>query len=168
MSAVKIVCLGGGSLYFRRALPDLLMCRDLAGSEIVLYDFDAEKVEKMAAMGRRLATQCGSRFTIRSTVDLADAVDGADFALSSIGGSGAEVTRNVYDSYVHNADIRIPAKYGVCQVIGDTCGPAGMMMALRSIPAYIEICRVMEKRCPGVILLNHSNPMAVLCRAMRN
>ncbi|MDP7237011.1 MAG: hypothetical protein QGI34_09790 [Candidatus Latescibacteria bacterium] len=167
MSSVKIVCLGGGSLYFRRALPDLLMCRDLAGSEIVLYDIDAEKVEIMAGMGRRLAEQSGGGFTVRSTVDLVDAVDGADFALSSIGGSGAEITRNVYDSYVHNADIRIPAKYGVCQVIGDTCGPAGMMMALRSIPAYIEICREMEKRCPGVILLNHSNPIAVLCRAMR-
>jgi len=41
-----------------------------------------------------------------------------------------------------------------------------MMMGLRAIPAYIEICREMEKRCPNVVLFNHSNPMAVLCRAM--
>jgi alpha-galactosidase len=40
------------------------------------------------------------------------------------------------------------------------------MMGLRSIPAYITICREMEKRCPRVILLNHSNPMAVLMRAL--
>ena len=51
MSAKKIVCLGGGSLYFRRALPDLMLSEDLAGSEIALYDIDAEKVERMAAMG---------------------------------------------------------------------------------------------------------------------
>ncbi|MFB3040412.1 MAG: hypothetical protein ACE1ZS_01235, partial [Candidatus Poribacteria bacterium] len=56
----------------------------LAGSEIVLYDIDGEKVEKMAAMGRRLAEVAGTRFSIRSTIDIADAVDGADFALSSI------------------------------------------------------------------------------------
>jgi len=166
MSAKKIVCLGGGSLYFRRAIPDLLLSTDLTGSEIVLYDIDGEKVEKMAAMGRRLAAEAGTGFKVRATADLADAVDSADVAVSSIGGSGAEVTRNVYDSYFHNADVRIPARYGIHQVIGDTCGPAAMMMGLRSIPAYLEICREMEKRCPHVVLLNHSNPMAVLCRAM--
>ena len=145
--AKKIVCLGGGSLYFRRAIPDLLLSQDLGGSELVLYDIDKEKVERIAAMGRRLAEVAGTEFKIRSTIDLADAVDGADFAISSIGGSGSEITRNVYNSYFHNADIRIPEKYDISQVIGDTCGPAGMMMALRSIPAYISICREMEKRC---------------------
>ena len=166
MSAKKIVCLGGGSLYFPHALPDLVTCQDLHGSELVLYDLDAEKVELMAAMGRRLADEAGTGFAVRATTDKADAVDGADFAISSIGGSGAEVTRNVYGSSYHNADIRIPAKYGICQVIGDTCGPAGMMMGLRAIPAYIDLCREMEKRCPDAVVLNHSNPMAVLCRAM--
>lgn len=39
-------------------------------------------------------------------------------------------------------------------------------MGLRSIPAYIAICREMEKRCPRVILFNHSNPMAPLMRAL--
>jgi len=115
---------------------------------------------------RFYAQRTGTGLRVRSTTDLADAVDGADFAVSSIGGSGAEITSNVYDSYYHSADVHIPAKYGIHQVIGDTCGPAGMMMGLRSIPAYLSICREMEKRCPDVIVLNHSNPMAVICRAM--
>ena len=166
MPTKKIACLGGGSLYFPRAISDLVIDSDLAGSEIVLYDIDAEKAEKMAAMGVRLAQQVGTGFVVRATIDLADAVDGADFALTSIGGCGAEVNAHVYDSCYHAADVRIPAQYGIHQVIGDTCGPAGMMMALRSIPAYLEICREMEKRCPAAIVLNHSNPMAVLCRAM--
>lgn len=166
MAKKKIVCLGGGSLYFRRALKDLPLDEGLSGSEVVLYDIDAEKAEMMAAMGRRLAEAAGTGLRVRAATGLADAVDGADFAISSIGGSGSEVTRTVYGSYYHNTDVRIPAKYGIHQVIGDTCGPAGMMMGLRSIPAYLEICREMEKRCPGVVLLNHSNPMAVLMRAM--
>ena len=166
MATKKIVCLGGGSLYFPRAIGDLVVSGDLAGSEIVLYDIDAEKVELMAAMGRCLASEAGNDFSVRSTADLADAVDGADFAISSIGGSGAEVTASVYSSYYHAADMYIPAKYGIHQVVGDTAGPAGMMMGLRSVPAYIEICREMEKRCPNVVLFSHSNPMAVLCRAM--
>ncbi len=166
MTAKKIVCLGGGSLYFRMVLPDLLLNKDLVGSEIVLYDIDKEKVERVADMGRRLAGPTGTGFKVRSTIDLADAVDGADFAIASIGGSDAEVTQDVYSSHFHNADIQIPVKYGIHQIIGDTCGPAGMMMAFRSIPAYLKICREMEKRCPDVVMFNHSNPMAVLCRAM--
>jgi len=161
----KIVCLGGGSLYFR-SLGHILISKELAGSEIVLYDLDAEKIERMARMVRGLAKQSGGGFRIRATTNLADAVDGASFAISSIGGSGAEISPHVYGSYYHHNDIKIPEKYGIHQVIGDTGGPAGMMMGLRSIPAYLKICREMEKRCPGAVLFSHSNPMAILCRAM--
>lgn len=167
MANLKITCLGGGSLYFRRALGDLVLEEDLAGAEIVLFDIDPEKATRMAALGRRLADAAGRSFTVRPARDLADAADGAAFALSSIGGSGAEVTPNVYGSHYHNADMHIPARYGVHQIIGDTCGPAGMMMALRAIPAYVAICRELEKRSPRVLLLNHSNPMAPLCRALQ-
>ena len=166
MPSKKIVCLGGGSLYFPRALGDFALEEELAGSEIVLYDIDGEKAEQMATLGRRLAEQAGTRLTVRATADLADAVDGAHFAVSSIGGSGAEITPNVYGSYYHSADMHIPARYGIHQAIGDTAGPAGMMMGLRAVPAYIAICRAMERRCPGAILLNHSNPMAVIMRAV--
>jgi len=163
----KIVCLGAGSLYFRRAIADLLMSQDLAGSEIVLYDLVHEKSERVAQMGQRLAAEAGTGFRVRAARELADAVDGADYAISSIGGSGAGITPRVYMSHHHLEDVRIGAKYGVQQIIADTCGPGAMMMAFRAIPAYIEICREMEKRCPQTILFNHSNPMAVLCRAMR-
>ena len=166
MPQIKIACLGGGSLYFPRVLGDLALEEELAGSEITLYDIDAEKAERMATLGTRLATQAGTGLKVRATADLDDAVDGADFAVSSIGGSGAEVTRNVYASYYHSADMHIPARYGIHQVIGDTAGPAGMMMGLRSIPAYIDMCRCLEKRCPDVVLLNHSNPMAAIMRAL--
>jgi alpha-galactosidase len=166
MSIGKIVCLGGGSLYFRRALPDLIAHPDVAGSEIVIYDIDQEKADRMGGMARRLTSEAGVGIHIRATTDLTDAIDGADFALSSIGGSGAAIARTVSSSPVHRADIVIPKRYGIRQVIGDTCGPAGMMMGLRSIPIYVEIGREMEKRCPDVVFLNHSNPMAPICRAM--
>lgn len=166
MPVKKIACIGAGSFYFPRAIADLVIGPDLAGSELALFDIEAEKARRMAAMGRRLAAQGGLGYKVRVAANLADAVDGADFALSSIGGSGAEITRDVYNSVYHTADIRIPAKYGIYQIVGDTCGPAGMMMGLRSIPAYLAICRELEKRSPQAILFNHSNPMAALCRAM--
>jgi len=166
MSAKKIVCIGAGSLYFKRAIADLVMGEDLAGSEIVCYDLVHEKSEHVAGMGRRLAEEAGTGCRVRAAAELADAVDGADFAISSIGGSGAGITQRVYMSAYHNADMVIAAKYGIPQIIADTCGPGAMMMGFRSIPAYLEICREMEKRCPRAMLFNHSNPMAVLCRAL--
>lgn len=161
----KIVCLGAGSGYFRRALADLVMPEGLAGSEVTLYDIDYEKCEIMAKHGTRLAEESGTGLKMRACKELADAVDGADFAVSSIGGAGANLG-GVYGTSAHIADMIIPARYGVYQIIGDTTGPAGMMMGLRSIPIYVNICREMEKRCPKVVFMNHSNPMAPLCRAM--
>jgi alpha-galactosidase len=166
MPAIKIMCLGGGSLYFRQVLGNFALEEELAGSDIVLYDIDAEKAELMAGLGRRLNEMAGGSLNITSTGDPDEAVDGADYALSSIGGSGAEIVRGVHGSYYHSSDLHICAKYGIQLAIGDTAGPAGMMMGLRSIPAHIDICRRMEKRCPDVVFLNHSNPMATIMRAL--
>lgn len=166
MPSVKIAALGGGSLYFRRALADLARSPELSGSEVTLYDIDEEKAAHMADLGNRLFAEAGVATTARAAGTLAEAVDGAAIAVSSIGGSGADISENVYASSYHAADIAIPARYGIRQVVGDTGGPAAMMMALRSLPAYVEIGEEMAKRCPGAVLLNHSNPMAVLCRGM--
>lgn len=113
-----------------------------------------------------LPQAAASGLRVRASGDLDDTLDGAGFAVRSIGGSGAEVMRNVYGSWYHNADMNIPANYGIHQVIGDTAGPAGIMMGLRAIPAYMRICERMEVRCPQAILLNHSNPMAAIMRAL--
>ena len=165
MPSKKIACLGAGSRYFRRALGDIIVVESLAGSEITLYDIDMEKSQIMARHGSRLAEEAGTNMRVRACTDLADAVDGADFAISSIGGAGRSIG-GIYATAVHIQDLLIPARYGIFQLIGDTGGPAAMMMGLRSIPIHLNICREMEKRCPDVVFLNHSNPMAILCRAM--
>ena len=165
MPSKKIACLGGGSMYFARTLADLVVVQGLAGSEVTLYDIDQEKSAAMARHGCRLAEQAGTNMQVRSCASLSDALDGADFALAAIGGSGVS-TGGVYRTDVRVRDILIPTKHGVYQIVGDTGGPAGMMMGLRNIPIYLAICREMERRCPHVLFFNHSNPMAVLCRAM--
>jgi len=165
MPSKKIACLGAGSGYFMSALGDLLIREELRGSEITLYDIDRQKTELVEKMGLRLTAKAATGIKVRACTKLAEAIDGADFAISSIGGSGATLG-GVYASAVQQMDKIIPAKYGVYQIIGDTGGPGGMMMGLRNIPVYLGICHEMEKRCPDVVFINHSNPMAILCRAM--
>ena len=64
-------------------------------------------------------------------------------------------------------DIEIPKKYGVDTNVGDTRGPSGIFRFLRTLPPMMEIVRDMEKYCPGAVLLNYTNPMAMLCAALQ-
>jgi alpha-galactosidase len=64
-------------------------------------------------------------------------------------------------------DVEIPKKYGVDINVGDTRGPAGIFRALRTIPLMLDICADIERYCPDAIVLNYTNPMAMLCRAMQ-
>ena len=41
------------------------------------------------------------------------------------------------------------------------------MRALRTIPVMLSIVKDMERYCPDAVLLNYTNPMARLCRAMQ-
>jgi alpha-galactosidase len=50
--------------------------------------------------------------------------------------------------------------------IGDTMGPGGIFRAARTIPVLVDIARDMEKHCPNAVMLNYTNPMYLLCRAM--
>ena len=92
-----------------------------------------------------------------STLDRREALKGADAVICTILAGNVEVWRH---------DIEIPKKYGVDINVGDTRGPSGIFRALRTIPVMLDICRDMERLCPQAILLNYTNPMAMLCRAI--
>ncbi len=163
---MKIACLGGGGLYFTLPIKDFVVCEDIYGSEIAIYDIDSDRAQLMMEMGQRLSREAGAELHFRNSTSLAEAVDGSDFVLCSIGGVGSSGSSGYYESPVHLGDKVICAKHGVPQIVGDTCGPAAMMAAFRSVPIYLDICREIEQRAPHAVLLNHANPMAVLCRAM--
>ncbi|NCO36243.1 MAG: hypothetical protein AUJ92_17450 [Armatimonadetes bacterium CG2_30_59_28] len=163
---MKILCVGGAGWYFARPIADFCVCEDLRGSEVAIYDIDRDRGQLMAGMGERLSetAEANLRFTVPAS--LAEAVDGSDFVLASIGGAGASGAAGYYESLVHLGDKVICAKRGVPQIVGDTAGPAAMAAAFRSVPIYLEICREIERRAPRAVMLNHANPMSVLCRAM--
>jgi alpha-galactosidase len=96
--------------------------------------------------------------TVETTTDRRKALEGADAVLCTILAGGVQTWRH---------DIEIPKSHGVDTNIGDTRGVSGIFRALRTIPVMIGICRDMEQVCPSAILLNYTNPMAMLCRAMQ-
>lgn len=155
----KIAFIGAGSFGFTRKLvKDILSFPAFQDSTIALMDIDEERlgyikkaVDKIVAAGKYPAK-------VTATTDRVEALKDADGVLITILQGGVQVWRS---------DIEIPKKYGVDTNVGDTRGPSGIFRALRTIPVMLDICRDIEKYCPGAIVLNYTNPMAMLCRVMQ-
>jgi alpha-galactosidase len=155
----KIAFVGAGSLEFTHELVrDTLTFPLLEGSVISLMDIDAERlawakkdVEKYIAAGNHPAK-------VEASLDRREALRDADVVLTTILTGSTEVWRH---------DIEIPKKYGVDVSVGDTRGPSGIFRFLRTVGPMLDIVHDMEKYCPGAVLLNYTNPMAMLCAALQ-
>ena len=154
----KIAFIGAGSIGFTRKLVrDLLTFPTLAGSDIALMDIDPERLDFAERAVKRIVKVGGYPATVTATRDRPEALEGADFVI---------VTILVGSTEVWGQDIEIPMRYGVDINVGDTRGVAGIFRALRTIPALLDIARDMERLCPHALMLNYTNPMAMLCRAI--
>jgi len=95
---------------------------------------------------------------VEATPDRARALEGADGVVITILVGGVKIWRY---------DIEVPKQFGVDINVGDTRGPAGIFRALRSIPVILDIAADIERYAPRAIVLNYTNPMAMLCRAVQ-
>jgi alpha-galactosidase len=155
----RITFIGAGSFEFTRTLVrDILTFPRLADATICLMDIDSERLRFIEKAVKRIVREGRYPAKVETTTDRRKALEGADAVLCTILAGGVQVWRH---------DIEIPKSYGVDTNIGDTRGASGVFRALRTIPVMIGICRDMEQLCPDAILLNYTNPMAMLCRAMQ-
>jgi alpha-galactosidase len=159
MTSPKIAFVGAGSTVFARALlRDLFTFPELHGATIALVDIDAERLETTEIVARRVIEQVGATATVESTTDRRRAVAGADYVINMIQVGGYRPSTVI--------DFEIPTKYGLRQTIGDTLGIGGIMRALRTAPVMLDLARDMEEVCPDALLLNYTNPMAILTWAV--
>ncbi len=155
----KITFIGAGSLGFTRELVrDILTFPLLADATISLMDIDPERLEFSRRAVEKIIRLGEYPAQVTATLDRAEALCDADIVLTTILAGGTEVWRH---------DIEIPKKYGVDVNVGDTRGPSGIFRFLRTLPPMLEIVRDMERFCPGAVLLNYTNPMAMLCGAIQ-
>jgi alpha-galactosidase len=111
----------------------------------------------MCQLADHIAESRGIGLRATSTTNLDAALEGAQFVVTALSVGG-------FDAMVH--DLEIPARYGVRQPVGDSVGPGGIARALRSVPVMVDIARAVERRCPEALLINVSNPLTALCRAI--
>lgn len=155
----KIAFIGAGSFGFTRKLVrDVLTFPLLQDSTLALMDVDPERLEFAQRAVERLVRESGTEARVVATLNRREALEGADAVLCTILAGGINVWKH---------DILIPEKYGISTNVGDTRGPSGIFRALRTIPVMLDICRDIEDVAPNAFLLNYTNPMAMLCRAIQ-
>jgi alpha-galactosidase len=155
----KIAFIGAGSFGFTRKLVrDILTFPLLEDATLALMDIDSERLDFSRRAVQRIVDEGEYPATVEATMNRQEALEGADAVLCTILSGGVDVWQH---------DILIPKSYGVDINVGDTRGPSGIFRALRTIPVMLDIVKDMEALCPDATMLNYTNPMAMLCRAMQ-
>jgi alpha-galactosidase len=151
----KVTIIGAGSVEFTRSVvADLCSYDELHGSlSIVLHDIDPDRLDTAARAASRLVEQRGAGYPVEALANRRAAFDGADYLINEIqvGGYRATVT-----------DFDIPRRFGLRQTIADTIGIGGIFRGLRTIPVMVAMAEDMTQVCPGGLLLNYTNPMAMV------
>ena len=156
---LKIAFMGAGSTVFaRNVLGDVMCTEALCRCEIALYDIDATRLAESHQILSTINHNINQdRAVIRDYLGVEnrkEALRGASFVVNAIQVGGYEPCTVI--------DFEIPKKFGIRQTIADTLGIGGIMRALRTIPVMEDFAHEMEQVCPNALLLNYTNPMAML------
>ena len=123
--------------------------------ELALMDIDGERLELTGRLTDALERRGSVKFHILRTTDSIQALDGADFVITTFRVGG--ITSRVIDE-------RVPLELGYLGQ--ETTGPGGFAMGLRTIPVILDYVRQMEKLCPQAWLVNFANPAGMLAEAV--
>jgi 6-phospho-beta-glucosidase len=156
VARIKIAYIGGGSTRGAGTMAGFVsQAGNFAGSEVVLIDLDADRLELIRELAERMARARGAELTVSATTDRRAGLEDCDAILTSYRPGGFEA---------RVIDERIPLQH---DVIGqETQGPGGFFMALRSIAVMREILEDVEAVCPGARIFNYTNPVNIVAQAV--
>jgi 6-phospho-beta-glucosidase len=150
---MKLAVVGAGSTYTPELVSGLSR---LDVDALSLHDVDAERLEVVGGLARRMLDRQGWAGSLELGGDLDAAVEGADFVLIQIRVGGQEARLH---------DETVPLR---CGCIGqETTGAGGFAKAMRTVPVVLEIAeRVRERAAPGAWIVDFTNPVGIVTRAL--
>ena len=151
----KIAFVGAGSIGFtRRLVADLLTVPEFKDIEVAFTDINPDNLRMVTQLCQRDIEENGLNIQIQSTLDRREAFKDAKYIINC-------VRIGMLEAFT--TDVEIPLKYGVDQCVGDTLCIGGIMYGQRGIAALLDICKdIREVAAPDCILLNYSNPNAMI------
>ncbi len=154
---LKIAVVGGGSTYTPELVQGFATRQDrLPVDELALHDVDAERLEVVGGLARRMLDRAGWSGRLILVERREPALDGADFVV---------VQLRVGGQAMRLADETVPLEFGC---IGqETTGPGGFAKALRTVPVVLELAEEAERRAaPGAWLVDFTNPVGIVTQAL--
>ncbi len=152
---MKLTIVGGGGFRVPLVYGALLERAERLGlAEVVLHDIDPARLERIGQVLEGLAAEHGGRLPFRTTTDLVDAVEDADFVFCAI--RVGQLEGRVVDEDV-------PLGLGVLGQ--ETTGPGGICFALRTIPVMVRLAETIAQHAPRAWLINFTNPAGMVTEA---
>jgi alpha-galactosidase len=152
---MKIAIIGAGGFEFPLQLAtDFLSFESLIDVHLVLMDIDSATLARTERLVRRVVEGHRLPAIVEATTDRRVALTKADVVVTCFQVGGL-------DAYA--MDVEIPRRYGLDQTVGDTLGPGGVFRGLRSLNVLEGLVHDMGDLCPGALLLQYANPMAINC-----
>ena len=154
---MKLAVIGAGSTYTPELVSGLMREQErIDVRELVLHDIDAQRLEVVGGLARRMLERRQYRGDLRLTGALDEALDGAEVILIQlrVGGQAARLR-----------DETIPA---ACGCVGqETTGAGGLGKAMRTVPVVLDIAqRARELAAPGAWIVDFTNPVGIVTRAL--
>lgn len=153
---MKLTVIGGGGVRTPRLIGSLVRrAARLDLQELWLMDIDGDKLQLIGSLCQAMARQLNAPFKIILSTDARGSINGASHIITSIR-PGFERGRAV--------DERIALRHGVLGQ--ETTGAAGFAMAMRSLPAILEYCRMADELAPGAWVYNFTNPAGLVAQGL--
>ena len=158
---LKIAMIGGGSYSWTYGLYSTFLDNPFYDrqTELCLYDINEKALNDTFAFCSYYNDMYPEKaITITKTLDEDKALEGADFVTVAISHGGLDA--ELEDHY-------IARRHGFYNVKGSESGIAGASRTIRHVPEFVRIALKMKRLCPGAIMLNVTNPLTALTRAVQ-
>jgi 6-phospho-beta-glucosidase len=154
---MKLAVIGAGSTYTPELVSGLMRERErIDVRELVLHDIDAQRLQVVGGLARRMLDRQGFRGALALTGDLDRALAGARIVLIQlrVGGQAARL-----------GDETVPA---ACGCVGqETTGAGGLAKAMRTVPVVLEVAeRAGQMATDDAWIVDFTNPVGIVTRAL--
>lgn len=155
---MKIALIGAGGVRTPLLIHGLAEAGErLPMDEIAFWDPDGERLTAMKRVAEAVGQRSGLRAKIRAFSSPEQALEGADFIITSIRVGGIEARIK---------DEEIALAHGL--VGQETVGAGGFACASRNMAAMLHYARMIERIAPHATVINFTNPVGIVSQGLLN
>jgi 6-phospho-beta-glucosidase len=152
----KIALIGGGGVRTPLVVFGINEAyKRIGADELCLFDTDSERLRIMAALSEGIIAREAGVLRLRVARSAEEAIEGASFVLNSVRVGGAASRAS---------DERVAIAHGYPGQ--ETTGPAGVAMALRTVPIVLQQAQLVERLSPQAWIVNFTNPAGLITQAI--